>query len=212
MSRVQRTLIALGMAFALPTPIGAFRPPEMSRRLFHFVVMVLLFPGVLTADTSALSGTWRSAPDELPLSTTFDESVWGKNAKSIRIVEMAIRPAGDATLTVNRRVVDAKGRTVPGSASIERADLVLATTEKSTGVRSELAVTVKQAERRYPDDPAATWALDGLRVQVATFSDKPGELEVRVDFPEGRGSFWATLRRVQGNQPRRDTRTPSTTP
>ena len=54
MSRVQRTLIALGMAFALPTPTGAFRPPEMTRRLFHFVMIVLLFPAVVAADTAAL--------------------------------------------------------------------------------------------------------------------------------------------------------------
>jgi hypothetical protein len=58
-----------------------------------------------------------------------------------------------------------------------------------------LAVTVKDAERRYPDDQGATWNLEGLRVEVATFNDKPGEIEVRVDFPEGRGSFWETLRR-----------------
>ena len=37
--------------------------------------------------------------------------------------------------------------------------------------------------------------IDGLRVGVITFNDKPGEIEVRVDFPEGRGSFWETLRR-----------------
>ncbi len=198
MSRVQRTLIALGMAFALPA--------------LHLVMIVVLFPAVVAADTAALSGTWNSAPDELPLSTAFDESVWGKNAKSIRTVEMTIRPTGDATLTVTRKVTDARGRTVPGSTSIEHADLVLGAVENSTGVRSELDVTVKHAERRYPDDPAATWKLDGLRIDVATFSDKPGEIEVRVDFPEGHGSFWETLRRAQGNQPRRDTRKPSTTP
>ena len=72
---------------------------------------------------------------------------------------------------------------------------------------------MKQAERRYPDDPAATWKLDGLRVDVATFSDKPGEIEVRVDFPEGRGSFWETLRRVQAaTKPRRDDAETVTTP
>jgi hypothetical protein len=35
-------------------------------------------------------------------------------------------------------------------------------------VRSDLAVTVKRAERRYPDDPKGTWGLDGLRVTVST--------------------------------------------
>jgi hypothetical protein len=63
-------------------------------------------------------------------------------------------------------------------------------------VRSDLVVTVKTAERRYPDDPAGTWPLDGLRVAVSTFSNDPSRINVRVDTPEGRGSFWETLRRV----------------
>jgi hypothetical protein len=30
---------------------------------------------------------------------------------------------------------------------------------------------------------------------VTTFTDDPKTLEVRFDFPEGRGSFWEKLRR-----------------
>ena len=48
-------------------------------------------------------------------------------------------------------------------------------------VRSDLAVTVTRAERRYPDDPKGTWGIDGLR----------------VDTPEESGSFWETLRRAK---------------
>ena len=166
-------------------------------RLFHCVLIVLLFPAMVAADTQALSGTWMSAADEMRLSTPFDESVWGKNAKSVRTVQMTVQPTGEAMLTVTRKVIDAKGQTVAGSTSIEHANLMLGAVENSTDVRSELAVTVKHAERRYPDDPAATWTLDGLRVEVATFPDQPGEIEVRVDFPEGRGSFWETLRRAR---------------
>lgn len=173
-------LIALGVSFALPALTGA------------------------SAVTSALSGMWSSAPEETPLSSSFDESVWGKNAKAIRTVQMAVQTTGDATLTVTRKVVDARGRTVPGSTSIEHAKLTLGSVQSSTDVRSELAVTVKEAERRYPDDPAAAWTLEGLRVEVATFTDRPGVIEVRVDFPEGRGSFWETLRLAN--------RRPSTTP
>jgi hypothetical protein len=170
-------------------------------RLFSLVLIALtLFPPASAAGATALSGMWRSAPEELPLTTAFDESVWGKGAKSVRTVQMAVRPAGDATLTVTRKVVDARGRTVPGSTSIEHADLVIGSVASSNQVRSELAVTVKNAERRYPDDPKATWALEGLRVEVATFNDTPGEIEVRVDFPEGRGSFWEKLLRSKSQQ------------
>ena len=173
MSRLRFTLIALSMASALPALTRADGSPA-----------------------TTLSGTWSSAPEETALTTAFDESVWGKNAKAIRTVQMAVRPTGDAALTVTRKVVDARGRTVPGSTSIEYADLVLGPVQSSTEFRSDRAVTVKRAERRYPDDPAGTWTLEGLRVEVSTFPDKSGEIEVRVDFPEGRGSFWETLRRA----------------
>ena len=182
MSRVRHTLIALGLAFAVPA-------------------LLLSFPA---SDVSALSGTWRSTTDETPLNTAFDESVWGKNAKAIRTVEMVIRPTGDAALTVNRKVVDARGRTVAGSASIEKADLTLGPAQKASGVRSDLAVTVKKAERQYPDDSKATWTIEGMQVTVTTFTDDPEMLEVRLDFPEGRGSFWESLRR--------GTRKPTTSP
>jgi hypothetical protein len=68
----------------------------------------------------------------------------------------------------------------------------------ATTFRSDVAVTVKHAERRYPNDPAGTWTLQGLRVTVSTFADDPSRIEVRVDTPEGRGSFWETLRRARG--------------
>ena len=161
-----------------------------------FVVTTLLLAQLPSGTTApALNGTWRSTPDETPLSSTFDESVWGKNAKAIRTVEMVVRAGGDASLTVTRKVVDARGRTVVGSSSVEEAELTLGAVQNTTGVRSELMVTVKKAERRYPDDPKGTFDLQGLRVTVTTFSDDAEMLEVRVDFPEGRGSFWESLRR-----------------
>jgi hypothetical protein len=164
--------------------------------------MAFALPALIHTDGSATpttplpsSGTWKSAPDELPLTSPFDESVWGKNAKSVRTVEMTVRPTGDATLTVTRRVLNAKGRSVPGSTTIERAELVLGAVRNTTGVRADLDVTIKHAERRYPDDPSTNWPLEGVQVSVTTFTDDPATLEVRIDFPEGRGSFWETLRR-----------------
>jgi hypothetical protein len=177
MSSVRLTLIALGTAFALPALIGAAPPPP-------------------TVSHSALIGTWRSAPEETPLSSEFDESVWGKNAKAVRTVEMTVKAAGEATLTVTRRILDARGREIKAATSIERADVSIGAPQQQNDVRADLAVTVKRAERRYPDDPNGTWPMDGLRVIVSTFSDDQARLEVRVDTPEGRGSFWETLRRA----------------
>ena len=170
-------------------------------RAIYFALMLLLIPSLSGANTSALTGTWISAPDEMPLSSAFDESVWGKNAKAVRTVQMSIQPTGDATLTITRKVLDARRRTVPASTSIEQATLVLGDVKNSNDVRSELETTVKHAERRYPDPPDATWTIEGLRVEVATFNGTPGEIEVRVDFPDGRGSFWERLRRASGKRP-----------
>jgi len=42
-----------------------------------------------------------------------------------------------------------------------------------------------------------------VKVGVATFPGEPESIEVRVDFPEGRGSFWETLKRGGQGTPRR---------
>jgi|SRR5688572_3076328 len=178
MSRVRLTLIALGTAFALPALTGAAMPPA-------------------TTSHTAITGTWRSAAEETPMGSPFDESVWGKGAKAVRTVDMTIKSNGDATLTVTRKILDARRREIKVATSIEHADVSIGAVQHSIDVRSDFAVTVKHAERRYPDDPAGTWTLDGLRVTVSTFADDPSRIEVRVDTPEGRGSFWETLRRAK---------------
>lgn len=148
--------------------------------------------------SAALRGAWRSAALELPLATEFDESVWGKNAKSVRTVDMTVRATGEATVTVRRRVLDARGRVVKGSESIERAELRFAgdgPAQPASSGRLDLPVTVVAAERLYPDDPASRWPIEGLRVGLTRFADDPATIEVRVDTPEGQGSFWETLHR-----------------
>jgi hypothetical protein len=164
--------------------------------ILSLLAALMLAPAASATTAPALTGTWRSAPDELPLTSTFDESVWGKNARSVRTVEMSVKPGGDATLTVTRKVLDGRGREVKAATSIESAELTLGAVQDTIDVRSNIAVTVRHAERRYPDDPDGTWTLEGLRVSVSTFADDPSRIEVRVDTPEGRGSFWETLRRT----------------
>ena len=167
----------------------------MSAVLALLAALNLAGPAAATA-APTLSGTWRSAVEETPLSSAFDESVWGKNAKSTRVVELTVKSTGDATLIVTRKILDARGREIKAATSIEHAELTIGAVEHAIDVRSDVAVAVKHAERRYPDDPKGTWQLDGLRVTVSTFRDDPSRIEVRVDTPEGRGSFWETLRRA----------------
>jgi hypothetical protein len=151
-----------------------------------------------------LVGSWKSAPERLKLSTDFDTSIWGSNASSVRTVDLTIRASGASTLRVTRRVVDARGRTAPGSTSVEEAQLRIGPPKQTRASRVDHAVTVVQAERTYPDDPAARWPIDGLRVQVLTVENSDGNtLELRFETPEGTGSFWETLRReVRRSAPR----------
>ena len=184
MSRVRAFLTALGMAFALPTVPTAADPAALARAQSA------------AADQSTLAGTWQSAADETPLNAPHQEAIWGKNAKEVRTVRMVARSAGDATLTVTRKVVDARGRTVSGTTSNEQADVQIGSAGAAAGPRIDLPVTLKRAERRYPGDPAGNWSIDGLRVTVTAFADDASKLEVRFDYPDGRGSFWDELRRA----------------
>jgi hypothetical protein len=96
----------------------------------------------------SLAGTWASAPDELKLSSEFDRSVWGPDATSVRTVNLTINPSGEGTLTVTRKVIDGKGRTVAASTSIEEAQITIGGTEQGPAGRIEHAVKVVTAVRR----------------------------------------------------------------
>lgn len=180
------------------------------QRTSLFVVIALLtaarvfangLPGqaqtVAAPAAASLAGTWRSAEDRTRIAGQLEESIWGRNASTVRTVELTVKSSGEATLSVSRRVVNAAGRTVAGSASIEEAQIVIGAAQPAVNTRIEHDVKVVKAERRYPDDPKTRWDMTGLAVKVVTFEGgKPGTLEIRVDTPEGTGSFWETLRRA----------------
>lgn len=152
-----------------------------------------------------LTGAWKSAPDETPLTTDLQKSVWGPNAKSVRTVDLTVNAAGTGSLKVTTKIVDGKGKTLPASTTIEEAQFTVGTPQETiAGVRTEYETKVLGAERKYPDDPSSKWPLDGLRVKLATIVDSPPDtIEIRFDTPEGRGSFWATLTRVRRASPSR---------
>ena len=154
----------------------------------------------------ALTGTWKSAPDEMKLTSDFDKSVWGNDATSVRTVDLVVQPSGEATLKVTKKVVDAKGRALPASTWVEEARLKIGGSSAGVGPRIEHDATVVSAVRLFPDDKDYRWDIEGLRVKLVTFSDGDGSLEVRYDTPEGRGSFWETLRRDRAATPRRAAR------
>jgi hypothetical protein len=153
--------------------------------------------------SGTLAGMWRSAPFELSLTSDFHKSVWGPNAKSVRTVVLQVQPSGEATLTVNKRVVDARGRTVAASTSVEEAQIRIGMPKEGIATRVEYDVAVVKAERRYPDDPSYRWTIDGLQVELTGFTDLADSLEVRFDPPDGNDSFWETLRRAGRSAPQR---------
>jgi hypothetical protein len=171
----------------------------MRRRLTKAVALLILCaPWTVAAQgkPTALAGTWVSAPYELPLRTDFDRSVWGPNATSVRDVRFVIASAGESTLTITRKVLDASRQTVKASTSVEEAKVIVGTPLDTTNARTNYTVTLVSAERRYPDDPEYRWPLDGARVSVVTLErDGQPAVEIRFDTPEGKGSFWETLRR-----------------
>jgi hypothetical protein len=155
-------------------------------------------PAKAAATERPLTGTWRSAPDEMKLTTDFDKSVWGANATSVRTVELVVKSNSEATLRVVKRVLDAKRRTVPASTWIEEAQLRIGGATPGVADRLEHEVTVTSAVRLFPDDKDYRFTIDGLRVKIVTFTERDGNsLEVRYDTPEGRGSFWETLTRAR---------------
>jgi hypothetical protein len=170
--------------------------------LMTAVAVAPLFAADATAQAPAaqrpLTGTWRSAPDEMKLTSDFDKSVWGANATSVRTVELVVKSNTDATLRVVKKVIDARRRTVPASTWIEEAQLRIGGTTPGIADRVEHEVTVTSAVRLFPDDPNYRFTIDGLRVKLVTFTARDGNsLEVRYDTPEGRGSFWETLTRAR---------------
>jgi len=174
-----------------------------------FAVLAFAMNGTASAQNSshesqsfsrALVGSWKSAPDEMPLSSAFDESVWGPRAKSARTVELQVDAMGHGTLTVTKKVIDGHGRTVKASTSVEKAQLTLGGSHRAVATRVEHDVTVTSAVRTYPDVPSYKWDLAGLRVAVASFENDGNTVEVRFEPAEGTGAFWQTLRRAAASK------------
>src|SRR5918995_4216980 len=121
----------------------------MRIQLITAAAVLLLSAAGATAQTvnPSLVGSWKSAPDQMKLTTDFDKSVWGADASSVRTVDLVVRPSGEATLKVTKKVVDSKGRTVPASTWIEEAQLTLGAPQEGIASRVEHDTKVVGAVR-----------------------------------------------------------------
>ena len=141
-----------------------------------------------------LAGRWTAQPFEIALSSDFHRSVYGPDARSVRRVTLTIRPSGDGTLTVTNSVRDRSGKTVPGTREIDEVLFTIGDLTREPGYQPRYTSHIIKAERRYLDDPQSTFRLDGAKLELFVPEGKTGALDVRFDTPEGRDSFWETLR------------------
>ncbi len=145
---------------------------------------------------ASMAGQWRAAPFELTLTSDYQESVYGPGARSVRQVDLTIRPSGEGTFTVVSSIRDRRGRTVPGTRQIEEVRFTVGDLQRETGHQPRYTSRIERAERRYPDDPAYSFPLEGAKLEFFVPEGTERTLDVRFDTPEGRGSFWETLRRA----------------
>jgi len=145
-----------------------------------------------------IAGRWTASPFDVELNSDFHRSVYGAGARSVRLVSLTIRPTGEGTFTVTSSVRDRSGRTVPGTREVEEVRFTVGDLTREPGYQPHYTGRIVRAERRYPDDPGSTVQLDGAKLDLFVPDSKAGALNVRFDTPEGRGSFWETLRRAQG--------------
>jgi hypothetical protein len=78
--------------------------------------------------------------------------------------------------------------------------------ETAPGDRTRHSTKVVKAERRYLDEPAGTFPLEGVSLEVYPPSEPRAALEVRYDTPEGTGSFWESLRPAAARAPAKASR------
>ncbi|HTM05545.1 MAG TPA: hypothetical protein VL173_18675 [Vicinamibacterales bacterium] len=156
-----------------------------------------------TAVSPSIVGTWKAKTEKLPLTGDFNEKVWGRGAQSVRDITLTVRPGGEATLTVARKVINKVGKVVAGSARTEQADVKIGSEKPGFATRIDHDVTVVKAERRYSDKASETWPLENLRVGVVTFTDSRNALEVRFDPVDGQGAFAELLTRTAATRSRK---------
>jgi hypothetical protein len=148
------------------------------------------------APPASLVGTWKAKTERLPLTGEFNERVWGKNAASVRDVTLTVKANGQATLAIARKVLDARGKAVPGSSSVEEAEVTIGEATPGLATRVNHEVRVVKAERRYPDQKDDRWPLENLKVGIVSFTDSGNTVEVRFEPADGQGSFSETLTRA----------------
>jgi hypothetical protein len=182
------TIVAL-MTLGLPLCAKAQSSPQRPPTAGNAPAQTPGFP-------AAMIGHWRSRPAEVLLSTDIDRDVYGPNAVSSRVADVVIAASGEGTLTVNRRIVNRRGQTVPGTRSIEEVQFVVGAPDPNYAGLPRSPGKIVKAERRYLDPPVTRVALEGGGVEFYRSDEgKKDELLMHFDTPDGQGSFSETLTR-----------------
>jgi hypothetical protein len=184
------------------------------RRLLPFLLLATFMLPVSGAAQSpsgpdaplpgVFAGEWRSAPYEVALASDADREIWGEGAKSVRTTEMTIDAKAHGTLNVTRRVVNARGRTIAGSTMIEHVVFDIGAIEHPVGLRPYYTTRITSAEREYPELNDRKWPVEGFDVRLIAPADpSPMTVEIRLETPEGDGSFSETLEPARAHAPAR---------
>jgi hypothetical protein len=154
-----------------------------------------------------LAGHWRSPVLEVLQSSDVDKSVFGPGASSTRVIDVVILPSGKGTMTVTRKVLDSRRRTVPGTPAIDRVEFTVGPVVQAPtmGPRPHYAVSITKAERTYPDLPQGPSPLSDLEVQLVVDDTDRNHVDVSLETSEEAGSFAETLSRVAAASARKPT-------
>jgi len=167
---------------------------------------LLLQPAAADHPTAAdllkqLSGVWRATEDRTPRTSDLDVKVFGAGASNVRNVTLTIEAGGRGKLSVSTAVVGRDGRRY--APSVVEANFTIADPVSSSFGRLSPAITVVDAEERYLDGGHERWPIEGARVSITVIDPAAGEIELRWDTRDGRGSFGAALKRqVRDTRPR----------
>jgi hypothetical protein len=187
--------IAAAVVLALGGPLSAqapaVTPPRQATDEEKSRTTETVFP-------AWMAGRWTASPFDVELDSELHRSVYGAGARSVRLVDLTIRPTGEGTFTVTTSVRDRSGRTVRGTREIEEVRFRVGELTREPGYQPHYTSRIEHAERRYPDDPSSTFPFEGAKLDLFVPDGKTSTLSLRFDTPEGRGSFWETLRRAPG--------------
>jgi hypothetical protein len=120
-----------------------------------------------------MAGRWTASPFDVELNSELHRSVYGAGARSVRLVDLTIRPTGEGTFTVTTSVRDRSGRRCAARARSRKCVSRIGDLTREPGYQPHYTSRIVHAERRYPDDPSSTFPFDGAKLDLFVRMARP---------------------------------------